>query len=61
MDDFLLCQMDSFFTDGVCFDTSKEGGAPTPRSPILCQGQSEGPRQRGVIARPMDIVKAGAQ
>ena len=28
--------MDDFFTEDLCFDTSKEGegGAPTPRSPI---------------------------
>ena len=25
-----------------------EGGAPTPRSPILCEGQSEGPEPREV-------------
>jgi hypothetical protein len=37
MGDFFLPQMDDFFTDGLCFDTSKEGegGAPIPRSPIL--------------------------
>jgi hypothetical protein len=36
MGDFFLPQMDDFFTEGLCFDTSKEGegGAPTPRSPI---------------------------
>jgi hypothetical protein len=29
--------MGDFFTEGLCFDTTKEGegGAPTPRSPIL--------------------------
>ena len=38
--DFFLLPMDDYFTEGLCFDTSKEGegGAPTPRSPI-CEGQ----------------------
>ena len=37
MSDFLLPQMGDVLIEGVCFDTSKEeeGGAPTPRSPIL--------------------------
>src|SRR5215208_254141 len=37
MGDFFLLQMDDSFTRGVCFDNRKEGegGAPTPRSPIL--------------------------
>jgi hypothetical protein len=37
MGDIFLLQMEDFFAEGVCFDTSKEGegGAPTPRSPIL--------------------------
>jgi hypothetical protein len=34
---FYLLQMDDFFSEGLCFDISKEGegGAPTPRSPIV--------------------------
>jgi hypothetical protein len=41
MGDFFLAHMEDFFTEGLCFDTTKEGegGAPTPRSPILCEGQ----------------------
>src|SRR5687767_1110942 len=44
MGDFFLLQMDDFFAERECFVTSKEGegGAPTPRSPFLCEGQSEG-------------------
>jgi hypothetical protein len=36
--------MGDFSTEDVCFDTSKEGegGAWSRRSPILCEGQSEG-------------------
>jgi hypothetical protein len=43
MGDFFLAQIRDFFTEDVCFHTSEEGkgGAPTPRSPILCEGQSE--------------------
>jgi hypothetical protein len=42
---FFLARMDDFFTERVCFDNRKEGegGAPTSRSPILCEGRSEGP------------------
>jgi hypothetical protein len=45
MGDFFLAQMDDFFTEGLCFDNRKEGegGAPTPRSLILDEVQSEGP------------------
>ena len=37
MGDFFLARMGDFFAEGMCFDTSKEGegGAPTPRSPIM--------------------------
>ena len=37
MGDFFLLQMDDFFTEGLCFDTSKEGegGALGWRSPIV--------------------------
>ena len=37
MGDFFLARMGDFFAEGLCFDTSKEGegGAPTPRSPIM--------------------------
>src|ERR687894_2437037 len=37
MRDFFLARMGDFFAEGLCFDTSKEGegGAPTPRSPIM--------------------------
>jgi hypothetical protein len=37
MGDSFLLQMDDFFTEGLCFDTSKEGegGALGWRSPIL--------------------------
>jgi hypothetical protein len=50
MGDFFLLQMDDFFTEGVCFDTTKEGegGAPNLRSPLLCEGQGEGPEPRMV-------------
>src|SRR5215210_7933342 len=42
---FFLARMDDSFTEGLCFDTSKEGegGAPTSRSPLFCEGRSEGP------------------
>ena len=41
---FFLARMDDFFAEGVCIDTPKEGegGAPTSRSPIFCEGRSEG-------------------
>jgi hypothetical protein len=41
MGDFFLLQMDDFFTEGVCFDTSKEGegGASVGRSPIVRRAQ----------------------
>jgi hypothetical protein len=41
---FFLLQMDDFFWEGLCFDnrTEGEGGALGRRSPILCEGQSEG-------------------
>jgi hypothetical protein len=37
MGDFFLARMGDFFAEGMCFDTFKEGegGAPTPRSPIM--------------------------
>jgi hypothetical protein len=46
--------MGDFFTEDVCFHTSEEGegGAPTPRSPILCEGQSEGPEPNGKAPTP---------
>jgi hypothetical protein len=45
MGGFFLAQMNDFFTEGLCFDNRKEGEgrAPGGRSPILCEGQSEGP------------------
>ena len=44
MGDFFLLQTDDFFTENLCFDNRKEGegGALGWRSPILCEGQSEG-------------------
>ena len=44
MGDFFLPQMDDFSAEDLCFDNRAEGegGAPTPRSPILCEGQSGG-------------------
>src|SRR5215213_527797 len=40
MGDFFVRQMDDFFTEGLCFDTSwgGEGGAWGWRFPILCEG-----------------------
>jgi hypothetical protein len=56
MEYFFLARMDDFFTEGMCFDTLKEGegGAQTSRSPIFCEGQSEGPEPRSVIAPTHD-------
>ena len=41
MGDFFVLQVDDSFTEGLCFDTTKEGegGAPTPRSPILLRAK----------------------
>ena len=53
---FFLLQMDDSFAEGLCFDTPKEreGGAPTPRSPILCEGKAKGPESHnvGVVGTP---------
>jgi len=49
MGDFFLLQMDDFFTEGLCFDTSKEGaGERRFGAPPFCEGQSEGPEPREV-------------
>jgi hypothetical protein len=69
---FFLAQMDDFFTEGLCFDKRKEGegGAPTPRSPILCEGpepsrleSSDPMREAGgssteVVELVLEIVRA---
>ena len=41
MGDFFLLHMDDFFTEGLCFDISKEGegGALGWRSPIVRRAQ----------------------
>jgi hypothetical protein len=49
MGDSFLAQMDDFFTEGLCFDTSKEGkGERRLSAPPLCEGQNEGPEPREV-------------
>jgi len=45
MGDFFLPQMDDFFTEGVCFDTPKEGkGERQPHAPPLgkAKGRAKG-------------------
>jgi hypothetical protein len=49
MGDFFVPQTDDFFTEGVCFDTSKEEERQPPPPPF-CAEQGEGPRQKGDIS-----------
>jgi hypothetical protein len=44
MGDFFLPQMDDFFTEGVCFDTSKEGKGERqpPAPPFPAKGEAKG-------------------
>jgi hypothetical protein len=52
MGDFFLLPMDDFFTEGLCFDTSKEGkGERRLGAPPLCEGQSEGRAEQGGVPR----------
>ena len=49
MGDFFLLHMDDFFTEGLCFDISKEGeGERWVGAPPLCEGQSEGRAAEGM-------------
>jgi hypothetical protein len=40
MGDFFVLQMDDFFAEGVCFDTSKKGGrvSAKPTLPLSAKG-----------------------
>ena len=60
MGDFFLAQMEDFFTEGLCFDISKEGeGERRLGAPPSCEGQSEGPEPREVEDSGR-MIEAGA-
>ena len=46
MGDFFLLQMDDFFTEGLCFDTSKEGEGGVKSAPHCAKGKAKAAQQR---------------
>jgi hypothetical protein len=55
---FLLAQMDDFFAEGMCFDTSKEGerGSANPTLPRSAKGKAKGRAKEGARkARPRTV------
>ena len=58
MGDFFLLQMDDFFTEGLCFETSKEGkGERRIGAPPFC----EVPRRGSLAASGRGRSKVGAK